>query len=111
MAAFAIVDAGYLSSGICAVFDRELTKYTDATGGGTATQGKDSTHTYGPYLRKIPPMPVGSKKGQLTVKIGADTDLPGVSTEAWIYYPSTGEIKANLLDTEVDSKGTAYNTY
>jgi len=92
-------------------FTRQLTKYTDAAGGGTANQPKDSSHTYGPYLRKVPPLPVGSKKGQATVKVGLDTDLPGVSTEAWIYYPTTGEIKANLLDTEVDAKGTAYNAY
>jgi prepilin-type N-terminal cleavage/methylation domain-containing protein len=92
-------------------FDRQLTKYTDATGTSNATSTKDTTHTYGPYLRKVPPLPVGTKKGLATVKIGADTDLPGVSTEAWIYYPSTGEVKANLADTEVDGKGTAYNTY
>jgi len=92
-------------------FDRHLTKYTDVSGTSNATNTKDTTHTYGPYLRKIPQLPVGSKKGQATVKIGADTDLPGVSTEAWIYYPTTGEIKANLLDTEVDGKGTAYNAY
>jgi prepilin-type N-terminal cleavage/methylation domain-containing protein len=94
-----------------AVLDRQLTKYTDGTGASNATGVKDSSHTYGPYLRKIPPLPVGSKKGQATVKIGADTDLPGVSTEAWIYYPTTGEVKANLLDAEVDGKNVAYNTY
>ena len=94
-----------------AVFDRQLTKYTDAAGASNATNTKDATHTYGPYLRKIPPLPVGSKKGQSDVKIALDTDLPGASTQAWIYYPSTGEIKANLLDTEVDGKGTAYNAY
>ena len=94
-----------------AVFDRQLTKYTDAAGTSNATATKDSTHTYGPYLRKIPPLPVGSKKGLSTVKIGADTDLPGVSAEAWIYYPTTGEIKANLLATEVDGKSTPYSDY
>jgi general secretion pathway protein G len=94
-----------------AVFDRQLTKYTDTNGASNVTGTKDTSHTYGPYLRKIPPLPVGTKKGQATVKIGADTDLPGVSAEAWIYYPTTGEIKANLLDTEVDGKNVAYNTY
>jgi general secretion pathway protein G len=94
-----------------AVLDRQLTKYTDTTGASNGTGTKDSSHTYGPYLRKIPPLPVGSKKGASTVKIGLDTDVPGVSTEAWIYYPTTGEVKANLADTEVDSKNTAYNTY
>jgi general secretion pathway protein G len=95
-----------------AVFERQLTKYTDAAGGGTATQPKDSTHVYGPYLRKVPPLPVGSKKGQSTIRVAAvESELPGLTTHAWIYYPTTGEIKANLLDTEVDSKGTVYNQY
>src|SRR3954447_9138542 len=93
------------------VLDRQLTKYTDTTGASNGTGTKDSSPTYGPYLRKIPPLPVGTKKGAATVKIALDTDVPGVSTEAWIYYPTTGEIKANLADTEVDSKNTAYNTY
>jgi general secretion pathway protein G len=94
-----------------AVFERQLTKYTDAAGTSNATGTKDSSHTYGPYLRKVPPLPVGTKKGQSTVKIALDTDLPGASGEAWIYYPSSGEIKANLLATEVDAKGSAYNEY
>src|SRR5829696_4605897 len=37
-----------------AVFDRQLTKYTDPAGTSNATGTKDSSHTYGPYLRKIP---------------------------------------------------------
>ena len=93
------------------VLDRQLTKYTDDTGASNATGTRDASYNAGPYLRKLPAMPVGSKRGKADVKIGADTDLPGVSAEAWIYYPGSGEIKANLLDTEVDSNGTAYNTY
>ena len=93
------------------VFDRQLTKYTDAAGASNATFTKDASHTYGPYLRKVPPLPVGSKKGQSTVKIAADLDVPGTGTEAWIYYPNSGEIKANLLVTEVDAKNTPYNEY
>ena len=93
-------------------FTRQLTKYTDAAGGGTATQAKDATHVYGPYLRKVPPLPVGSKKGTSSVKIALlENEAPGVTNDGWIYYPTTGEIKANLVDTEVDSKGVAYNTY
>lgn len=96
-----------------AVFERQLTKYTDSSGASNLTGSKDSTYTYGPYLRKVPPLPVGpaAKKGQTTVKIALDTDLPGASTEAWIYYPTSGELKANLADTDVDSKGTPYNQY
>ena len=104
----------YPASGLAdtaAVFERQLTKYTDAAGTSNATSTKDAAHPYGPYLRKVPPLPVGSKKGQSTVKIGADTDVPGVGVEAWIYYPTTGEVKANLVATEVDGKSTPYNEY
>ena len=91
---------------------RQLTQYTDATGVSNATATKDASHTYGPYLRKIPPLPVGTKKGQATIKIAAtDTETPGTTSEAWIYYPTTGEVKANLATTELDGKDQAYNTY
>src|SRR3954471_15620259 len=33
------------------VLDRQLTKYTDTTGASNGTGTKDSSHTYGPYLR------------------------------------------------------------
>ncbi len=93
-------------------FDRQLTKYTNATGGGDVNQAKDQTHPYGPYLRKVPVLPVGSKKGRSDVLIATlGTEAPGATPEAWIYYPQTGEIKANLAITELDSKGDPYNTY
>ena len=94
-----------------AVFERQLTKYTDGTGASNATGTKSTTHTYGPYLRKLPALPVGTKKGQATVKIALDTDVPSATGEAWIYYPSSGEIKANLPDSEVDAKNVPYNQY
>lgn len=93
-------------------FDRQLTKYTSSTGTSNTTGTKDAANPYGPYLRKIPVLPVGSKKGQATVLIAVlGTEAPGTGTEAWIYYPQTGEIKANLASTEVDSKGDPYNVY
>src|SRR5207237_5199161 len=90
---------------------RQLIQYTDANGASNANGTADAAHSFGPYMRKIAPLPVGSKKGQATVKIAADTDLPGASNEAWIYYPTSGEMKANLADTETDAGGTAYNQY
>jgi general secretion pathway protein G len=91
-------------------FTKQLTKYTDNAGVGVDT--KDATHPYGPYLRKIPPLPVGSKKGTALVKIAAtDTEAPGTTAEAWIYYPATGEIKANLATSEVDGQNNPYNGY
>ena len=41
----------------------------------------------------------------------ADNEAPGTGTEGWIYYPTTGEITANLVDEETDSKNVSYNAY
>jgi hypothetical protein len=92
-------------------FDRQLTGYTDIYGASNAFLSKDASHPYGPYLRSIPPLPAGTKKGSATVKIAADADAAGSGPEAWIYYPTTGEIKPNLADAEVDAKGVPYNQY
>jgi general secretion pathway protein G len=94
-----------------AAFERQLTRYTDAFGASNAAGTKDTTYAYGTYLRKLPALPVGSKKGGSTVKVAADDETPGTGSEAWIYYPSTGEIRVNLPDSEADSKGSPYNQY
>ena len=81
----------------------QLTQYTDAAG--DAQAARDATHIYGPYLRKVPPLPVGAKKG-----------LTGISnndgaTIGWIYTVATGDIAANCADGETDVSGKRYNTY
>ena len=81
----------------------ELTQYTDAAGGAEAA--KDATHIYGPYVRKIPPLPVGARKGSTGI---AAADAAGVG---WIYDQTLGDIKANCTDAEKDASGTPYNTY
>jgi prepilin-type N-terminal cleavage/methylation domain-containing protein len=91
-------------------FEKQLTKFTDNSGASVTT--KDSTHPFGPYLRKIPALPIGSKKGTNLVKIAAtETEAPGTGTEAWIYYPTTGEVKANLDNTEKDGRDQPFNGY
>lgn len=69
-------------------------------------QGKADGFIFGPYLRKVPALPVGSNKGNANF-----TDTLGTSGFGWLYTASTGEIKANLASTEKDESGTAYNTY
>ena len=81
----------------------QLTQYTDASGDAQST--KDSTHIYGPYIRKAPPLPVGAKKGQKGIAAANDTATAG------IYTVATGDIKANCTDSETDASGTKYNTY
>jgi general secretion pathway protein G len=80
----------------------QLMGYTDESG---AVAPKDSTHIYGPYLRSIPPLPVGAKKGSTGI---AAADGAGVG---WIYTAATGTIVSNTTGAEVDVRGKAYNTY
>lgn len=80
-----------------------MTKYTDQAVNVSNTAVGAFEH--GPYLRKVPPMPVGAHRG--LVLIGAsDGDKVG-----WIYHAATGEIRANVASTEVDSSGKAYAKY
>jgi len=82
---------------------KQLTQYTDYKGG--AKKHKDAKHIYGPYIRSIPPLPVGLRKGN--TKIG-NQDGKDVG---WIYDEDTGTINANCTDSEVDDSGKKYNTY
>ncbi len=81
----------------------QLVQYTDAAGDSQAT--KDSTHIYGPYVRKIPILKVGAKKGSTGI---AASNAAGIG---WIYDASTGDIQSNTTAAEKDDAGVAYNTY
>ncbi|MFN0011772.1 MAG: prepilin-type N-terminal cleavage/methylation domain-containing protein [Phycisphaerales bacterium] len=80
----------------------QLTTFTKIDGTANATRTTD--FIYGPYIREIPALPVGSKKGQ--VGIAAAT---GASV-GWIYIEATGTITANTT-TEQDARGVLYSTY
>jgi prepilin-type N-terminal cleavage/methylation domain-containing protein len=79
----------------------QLTQYTDMMG--RALAANDSTHIYGPYLRTIPPLPVGRRKGSNKIA-AADAEDVG-----WIYTQITGEIRANtgMSITEVNATEVA----
>jgi prepilin-type N-terminal cleavage/methylation domain-containing protein len=81
----------------------QLTQYTNSTGGVNAT--KTATHIYGPYMRSIPPLPVGAKKGG--VKLAA-ADAAGVG---WIYDKTLGTIRANTTASEKDEAGKLDSDY
>jgi prepilin-type N-terminal cleavage/methylation domain-containing protein len=81
----------------------QLTQYTDASGAAQAT--KDTTHIYGPYMRSIPPLPVGAKKGGTLIAAVDANDV------GWIYTASTGSIKANTTASEKDDTGKLYSDY
>jgi len=79
----------------------QLTQYSDMSGHTRAAN--DSTHIYGPYLRVVPPLPVGHRKGSNKI---AAADAEGVG---WIYAQTTGEIRANtgIEITEVNATEVA----
>ena len=92
-----------------AQFTNQLTQYTDSAG----TVGpKGGTFIFGPYIRKVPALPVGpaNHKGSTAV-VDGKLLTAGAAPGAWWYNEDTGEIKANLLDTEKDAAGTSYNAY
>jgi general secretion pathway protein G len=81
----------------------QITLYTNATGTVNAT--KTTTYMYGPYMRSIPPLPVGAKKG--CTKIAA-ADAAGVG---WIYGATAGTIRANTTAAEKDEADKLYSDY
>lgn len=81
-----------------------LTQYSNAAG--TSFQATtDATHIYGPYLRSIPPLPVGADKGQ--------SDFIGTYTAGygWVYNATTGQVTANCGPAEDDASGRLYSDY
>lgn len=85
-------------------FDVQLTTYTDSAG--ATSPDKEAPYIYGPYLRKVPPLPVGANKGSKTIT----TDFSGTTAGAgWCYDPNSGKIAAN--STETDASGKIYLKY
>jgi general secretion pathway protein G len=94
----------YPSATSATTFVTQLTQYSDISGNPQAT--KDTTHIYGPYLKLVPSMPVGTNKGLNTVTM---TGPAGTGTFGWFYDGTT--VWVNDPATDVDVKGTPYNTY
>ncbi len=84
-------------------FVDQMTLYTDANGVTNAVKG--GAFIYGPYLRKVPPLPVGTEKGSTGV-----TGLAGTAAMGWVYDGALGTIIANTV-LEADDSGKLYNTY
>jgi prepilin-type N-terminal cleavage/methylation domain-containing protein len=107
---FATEHGGTFPAGATIV--NQLTQYTDDAG--NAQAAKDATHVYGPYLRKIPPVTVGTLKSDNTknsVIIPQATDTPEASpTGGWIYNTATGAMHANV-PTAADQNGKLYSDY
>ncbi len=91
-------------------FKNQLIFYTDSIGG--VAEQKDTTHVYGPYLRKqVPPQPVGPNKNKNDVTIVTDAGPTPSGIVGWVFSTKTGEIIANCPDTEKDDLDKQYNQY
>lgn len=87
-----------------ASFADQLTKFSNIDGSTTSATKNDGTGViYGPYLRTVPPISVGSRKGSTGI---GTADGVGIG---WIYDVSTGSITPNA--TGNDSAGKAYSAY
>ncbi|MCH8006694.1 MAG: prepilin-type N-terminal cleavage/methylation domain-containing protein [Planctomycetes bacterium] len=85
-------------------FVSQMIQFSDVNGNTSAT--KTGLFIYGPYLRQIPPLPVGAQKGRTGIKA---SPADGVGAFGWVY--SSGMIFANTAAGEVDDSGKPYNTY
>jgi prepilin-type N-terminal cleavage/methylation domain-containing protein len=86
-----------------ASINKQLTQYSDKAGNVSAT--RNTMYIYGPYVRNIPPLPIGARKGRTTI---APVDANDVG---WIYDEATGSIRANTMAGEEDDTGRLYSTY
>ncbi len=82
-------------------FEAEMTGNTNLAG----TAGAGPGFIYGPYLRAVPPLPVGTvNKGENGV-----TALAGTAGFGWVYDSANETIVANTAS--VDANGDPYNGY
>ena len=89
-----------------AKFVEQMTQFSNVAGTSFAANADVANGiVYGPYLRAIPPLPVGDNKGATGVAFNH------ASFVGWYYTAATGEIEANTDDTEVDKDGKKYNEY
>ena len=104
---------GTFPTGTGAEVAEKLTKVTNASGT-VGAKNVANGFIYGPYLRKVPTLGVGSatKRNLNTIKVVATSTLTPASAdaEAWLYSSESGEIIANLDSSETPTGSTtAYN--
>lgn len=99
------IDLYYTEHGsypLVAKFEAQLTTFTDD--GGTPNATKTGAYIYGPYIRAIPALPVGTEKGAKTVAAAA------AATVGWVYNETDGTIKANT-GVLTDESGKLFTDY
>lgn len=87
-------------------FINQLTHYSNAAGG--VSRAPSALHPFGPYLQRMPPLPVGANSGKSEIAIDSTNSPPlvVVGTQGWVYNPTTGEIIANSDDPSADGSLT-----
>lgn len=70
-----------------------------------------ATHVYGPYLRTIPPLPVGPNQGSTSFNSTLETGPASSTTPGWYYNAVNGDIRANTGDLLDTSKSRLYSSY
>ncbi len=86
----------------------QLTTYTDVTGA-TTSATRTTTCIYGPYLKSVPPLPVGTYKTQTTIVAGSGMSACGTTAGGWLYDGQT--VWANDPATDTDMAGKTYQSY
>jgi len=91
-------------------FENQLTHFS--AGDGSVSLTKDSAHPFGPYLQRMPPIPVGPNRGDSTVAFDSINSPPLVTagSEGWVYNSSTGQILANT-DAPNEEGTRTYDEY
>ena len=86
----------------------QLTMYSDGLNTSDPVATRDATHPFGPYLRTVPKLPVGTNKGLDTF---TGTSPAGTDVGGWFYTEASGKISANCAVTEVDQTNKKYVDY
>jgi len=91
-----------------AAFEDQMTIFSNLAGATDPTKG--GGFIYGPYLRGLPPLPVGARKGETAVK---PPPADGAAGFGWVYNSSDGSIVANTGNGVGDfsAKGEAFNLF
>ncbi len=87
-------------------FADQMTIFTNLNGATNPSQG--AGFIYGPYLRAVPPLPVGAQKGQTRIKAPPADGTPGFG---WVYNAGNGTIVANTGAGEKSAKGKKFNMF
>jgi type II secretory pathway pseudopilin PulG len=86
--------------------EEQLTQFTDWSGNVSPT--KTRQYRLGPYLREIPPLPVGQNRSVTRIRLAKD---PATLPAGWTYDPRSGTITAATRATESDDLGRPFAGY